>query len=141
MPGSETVTVTIALKAANVPYQFNGPASCTHAPKASIYGTLSRQWSVQQHDGGRSATLTFWRPTGGGADMFTLAVTAPGRSSVVSTTKGPDGGTPQGTGTVAFAASGNGGTFTIDAKTTKGEPITGTITCSAFTAAYAEGGD
>ncbi len=46
-----------------------------------------------------------------------------------------------GSGKVVLAPSGSGGTFTIKATTANGAAIIGTIQCSAFKAAIAEGGN
>ena len=90
----------------------------------------------EQGEGG-STQLTLWRPADGKEDMFSLSVNG-SRNISVSTVRG---GTVTGSGTVKFQAKDKGGTFTIDAKTKTGETVTGTIECSTFTAAIAEGGD
>ena len=72
--------------------------------------------------------------------MFTLHSTISGKSYLVNTVKTSGGGTVQGSGKVTFTPSGPGGTFTIDATAPNGGTITGTIKCSAFSAAMAEGG-
>jgi hypothetical protein len=142
-PARPTAGVDVSLKAGGSSYTAHGQGTCTHAPKASIYGVLSEMWSVRHQEQGRSVQLTFWKPTDGSSSMFSLSVNGKTRASV-STVRGKNvsgSATPSGSGSVTFAPAGKGGTFTIDAKAATGEPITGTIRCDAFAAAVAEGGD
>jgi len=139
-PEETKVDVSIALKVAGQPYNFSGKARCTHAPLASIYDVNAQQWSVDHNEGLQSVSLTFWRPAAGSGDMFTLHCTISGKSYLVSTVKTNGGGTIQGSGKVTFTPSEPGGTFTIDATAANGLLITGTIKCSAFSAAVPEGG-
>ncbi|HMA54624.1 MAG TPA: immunoglobulin domain-containing protein [Acidobacteriota bacterium] len=139
-PGQTKVDISIALKVAGQPYNFSGKARSTHAPVASIYGTNAQQWQVEHNEDGRSVSLTFWRPTAGSGDMFTLRCKINGKSYLVRTVKTSGGGTIQGSGKVTFTPSKPGGTFTIDATTADGLTITGTIKCSAFSAPVDEGG-
>ncbi len=134
------VDVAITLQVAGQPYRFEGKAECRHAPVASIYNVVAQNWSVQQSDEQRSIGLTLWRPRNTSGDMFSLSVTIGGKTYVVSTVKAGESSV-QGSGKVAFTTSGAGGTFTINATAANGAVITGTIKCSAFTAAYAEAGD
>ncbi len=139
--GSETgADVSIALKLAGQTYAFNGKSACTYAPVASIYGTKAQQLRVESHDAQGSASLTFWRPAAGSGDMFSLSATTGGKSYSVNTIKTSGGGTPEGFGKVAFTPAKSGGTFTIDATAANGSKITGTMTCSVFSAPVAEGG-
>ena len=135
--GPAQVPMEIALKAGGDAYNAKGEGSCTHAPKASIYGTMAEMWTVRHEANGRSVQLTLWKPSDGSANMFSLSVNG-AKSVSVSTVRG---GQVTGTGTVSMAPSGKGGTFTIDAKARTGEAYTGTITCDAFTPAIAEGGN
>lgn len=139
-PEETKVVVSIALKVAGQPYNFSGKARGTYAPIASIYGTNAQQWRVEHNEDRQSVSLTFWRPTAGSGDMFTLHCTINGKSYVVSTVKTSGGGTIQGSGKVTFSPSKPGGTFTIDATTADGLTITGTIKCSAFSAPVDVGG-
>lgn len=139
-PAETKVDVSIALKVAGQPYNFSGKAQCTHAPLASIYDTNAQQWMVKHTEGVQSVYLTFWRPADGSGDMFTLHCTISGKSYLVSTVKTTGGGTIQGSGKVTFTPSKPGGTFTIEATAANKAAITGTIKCSAFTAAVEEGG-
>lgn len=134
------VGVEIALQVAGQPYRFEGNAACTHAPVASIYAVASEMWSVQQSDGQRSIALTLWRPKSTSGDMFSLNVRTGGKSFAVNTVKAGGESAVQGSGKVTLTTSGAGGTFTINATTTNGAAITGTLKCSAFTDAVAEGG-
>jgi hypothetical protein len=137
---NKTVPVTIALKAGADTYAYSGKASCTHAPVASIYGLRAEQWSVEQSDGAREAMLTVWHPSSG-PDMFSLTLSSAGKRQSVNTVKVGAAGSLQGSGTIALAREGTGGTFTINALGATGAKISGTIKCDTFTAAIAEGGD
>jgi hypothetical protein len=96
---------------------------------------------VQQADGARSLSLTVWRPLAGGEDMITLSVSDGARRADVNTVKGRQQTQTTGSGTVKLAPVGKGGTFTIDAKTTSGGAIAGTITCERFTVSTPVAGD
>jgi hypothetical protein len=63
-----------------------------------------------------------------------------GKSYVVNTVKSAGKSAVQGSGKVTLTTSGAGGTFTVNATTTNGAAITGTLKCSAFTDAVEEGG-
>ena len=139
-PEETKVDVSISLKVAGQPYNFSGKAHCTHAPLASIYDTNAQQWRVEHNEGQRSLSLTFWRPAAGSGDMFTLHCRIGGKSYVVTTVKTSGGGAIQGSGKVTFTPAKPGGTFTIEATTANGSAITGTIKCSAFSAAVEEAG-
>jgi hypothetical protein len=142
-PGTQkpTTAVTIALKTGADAYQFAGQASCTHAPVASIYDVPAEQWSVEQSDGTRSLHLTLWKPKDGSRQMFSLSVSAAGRSLSVNTVTVKGASASSGSGNVSLASAGSGGTFTVDAKDGRGVAITGTIKCELFLPAIAEGGD
>jgi hypothetical protein len=135
-----TVAVAIALRVDGQPYQFDGNASCQHAPMAAIYGVVAEMWTVQQSEGQRSIALTMWRPKNAQGDWLSLSVSGGDKSYTVSTVKAP-GATVQGSGKVTLAPSGAGGTFTIEATAATGGAIAGTIKCGAFTPAIAEGGN
>jgi hypothetical protein len=132
----DTVPMEIAIKLAAGSYDDQGPGSCTHAPKASIYGVVSQMWTARHQTDKRSLSLTLWRPLDGSAEMFTLAVND--RHSVSITTV--RGGQPSGSGTVKLEPQGKGGTFRVQAKGPGGEAVTGTIRCEAFMPHVAEGG-
>lgn len=134
------VGAAIAMRVAGEPYEFTGQATCTHAPMASIYGTVAQMWSVQHSEGSRSLVLTLWRPTSGSTHMFSLSASTGGKSYSVTTSKGPQGGSIEGSGDVKLALAGTGGTFAIDATTASGSKIAGTLKCDAFEMAMAEGG-
>ena len=131
------VPLEISLTAGGEAYDAKAKGSCTHAPKAAIYGILSEMWTVRHRDDGRSVQLTLWKPADGSAHMFSLSFNGK-KSWTVSTVRG---GQVSGSGTVALVPAGKGGTFTIDAKGPAGEAIGGTLKCEAFTPAIAEGGD
>lgn len=135
-----TVAVAIALRVDGQPFRFDGHASCRHAPMASIYGVAAEMWTVQQSEGQRSIALTVWRPKDGQGNWLSLSASRDDKSYTVSTVTAP-GATVEGSGTVTLAPSGAGGTFTIDARAAEGAAIAGTIRCSAFTPAIAEGGN
>jgi hypothetical protein len=129
--------IQASLKVGGQAYQSSEPGKCTYAPVASIYDVVSEMWSVQQASEGRSLALSFWRPKNGSGDMVTLAVSTGNISQRVSTVRG---GGATGSGKVMFEKSGNGGTFSVDARTATGAAITGTIRCDAFAPHTAEGG-
>lgn len=137
---NEQVTVAIAVQAGSNTLNVNGKGTCTHAPRGSVYGTVGQMWSIHGREGQGSATLTFWK-TSSGANMFSVALSAGGKSYKANTTRGPAGGDVEGSGTVTFAPAGAGGTFTINAVAGNGAKIAGTFRCDAFKAATAEGGD
>ena len=144
LPGSQEdkVGVTVALQAGGTAYQSNGQGRCTYEPRASIYAAAAQQWRVEQRDGQRSVNLTFWRPAkSGSGDMFTMSLSIGRNSHTASTVKVGDQGDPKGSGNVTFKSADKGGIFTINATAGDGTKITGTIACSAFTAAYAIGGN
>lgn len=134
-PPETKVPATINLKVAGAAYTFSGPATCEHLQRGSIYDTPAERWSVQQADGSRSLSLTVWRPLAGGEDMITLSVSDGGKRADVDTVKGRQQTQTTGSGRVKFAPAGKGGTFTIEAKTTSGSAIAGTIACESFTPA------
>jgi hypothetical protein len=136
-PGRSLVPIEVALKVGPQAYAAKGEGSCTHAPKAAIYGIVSEMWSVRHSDEGRSVQLTLWKPADGSASMFNLSVN--GKSDVNITTV--RGGQVSGSGTASMAAAGKGATFTIDAKGKAGEAVSGTIKCDALTPHIAEGGN
>ena len=138
-PGQERAKQAIqaSLKVGTQTYESSEPGSCTHAPKASIYDVMAELWTVNQLAGERSLTLTFWKPANGSGEMFNLSVSDSKGSNDVNTVRG---GTISGSGKVTFEKSGQGGAFTIDAKTKAGTAITGKITCAAFGPHIAEGG-
>lgn len=134
------VAVTVALKAGAEAYSFTGKATCSRAPIASISSLRAERWTVDQSDGARSLTPAVWHPASG-PDLVSLSMSAGGTRHAVNTVKVGTNGTVVGSGTIAFARAGNGGTFTVDATAGDGTKITGTVKCDAFTAAVAEGGD
>lgn len=143
-PGARVETkvpVAIELQVAGGAYAVTGQGTCHHATRASIYDVPAEQWSVQHHEGSRSLALTLWRPKAGGSDMLSLAVTDGTTSHRVNTVKGSNATSVSGTGTVTFTPAEKGGTFKVDATTTSGTKITGTVRCEAFTAPVAAGGD
>jgi hypothetical protein len=139
LPGQAqpTQAIQVALKIGSATYQSSQAGKCTHAPMASIYKTVAEMWSVQQNADGQSLALTLWKPKDGSGEMVTLSVTSGNLSHQVDTVRG---GTPTGSGKVTFEKSGNGGTFTVDAKSKSGTAISGTIKCDAFAPHMAEGG-
>ena len=129
--------IQVTLNVGGAPFQSNEAGKCTHAPVASIFKTVAEMWSVQQNAQGRSLALTLWKPKDGSGDMVTLSVTSGNISHQVNTVRGA---TTSGSGKVTLERAGNGGTFSVDAKTSGGAAITGTIKCDAFAPHTAEGG-
>ncbi len=140
-PADDKVGVVIALQAGGESYQFSGPAMCKHEPRGYIYMVPAQLWSVNQSEGQRSVTLTFWRPAAGSGDMFNLYVSMGARTHHVDTVKTRDGGDPEGSGQVTFTPAGAGGIFNVKATSAKGVTVTGTIKCDGFRAIVAEGGN
>jgi len=136
----DEVGVAITLQVAGQPYHLEGKAECQHEPAAYIYSVPSEMWSIHQNDERRSVNLSLWRPRNASGDMFSLSVGTRGKAYLINTIKVPGERSSKGAGKVTFTRSGTGGTFTINATTTDGAVITGTIKCSAFTVAIAEGG-
>src|SRR5688572_28220649 len=117
-----TQSIQVALKVGGATYQSSEAGKCTHAPVASIFKIVAEMWSVQQNAGERSLALTLWKPKDGSGDMVTLSVTSDKLSNQVNTVRGEP---TTGSGKVTLERSGNGGTFTIDAKTGTGTAISG----------------
>jgi hypothetical protein len=140
-PVDDKVGVNVALQVDGGAYQFSGRGSCGHEPKGWIYGTAAKLWTVEQSEGPRSITLTLWSPTSGSGNMFTLRVTSGGKSYQADTVKGKDARPTKGAGSIAFAAAGVGGVFTVNATAANGAKMSGTIKCDAFRAVMAEGGN
>ncbi len=142
-PGSagDRVEVAVALQAGGESYQFGGQGTCTHEPKGYIYAVPAQQWRVEHSEGRRSVALTFWRPTNGSGDMFSLSLSSAGKSHMTSTVKVGSEGTVRGSGNATFETAGKGGTFAVTATAADGTKISGTIRCAGFTAAIAEGGN
>ncbi len=136
-PAEAKIPIQVSLKIGGEAFASSGPGKCTYAPKASIYNVVSELRSVALSAGGHSTNLTWWHPIDGAADMVNLSVTSDSGSHNVSTVKG---GQVMGSGTVKFEKSGSGGIFTVDAKTARSVPITGTIKCDSFAPHIAEGG-
>jgi hypothetical protein len=138
---AKKVVVEITLQAGRESYRFSGPAECGHEPKGYIYMLAAQLWRVDQSDGARAVSLTFWRPANGSHDMFTIYVRGGGKRFEASTVKTDQGGSLKGSGEVTFASASPGGTFTVNATAANGAKISGTITCSGFGAIVAEGGN
>ncbi len=137
MPAEVDVAITLQVGAQR--YQFEGKATCQHAPVASIYSVMAEMWRVEQSDGQRSLTLTLWRPKNASGEMFSLGVNNGAKSYVVNTVK-ISGDAVQGSGRITLTTSGGGGTFKINSTAANSVAITGIIHCSAFTQPMAEGG-
>lgn len=136
-----TVPVAIELQVGGGAYTMTGEGTCTHAARASIYDVPAEQWSVRHREGSRSLTLTVWRPKAGGGDMLSLAITDGKTNHRVNTVKGGSASAVSGAGTVTLAPAEKGGTFKVDATTSAGAKITGTVRCDAFTAPVVAGGN
>jgi len=139
-PNDATVPVQIALRIGEQPYRFGGEAICQQAAQATIYEAPAALWSARHADANRSLNLSFWRVKGHG-DMVTLALTISGASHQVNTVRIGQKGEAAGSGRATFTASGNGGTFTIDAVAKDGTAITGSVSCGRFTPIVEEGGE
>ncbi len=140
MPSGDETGVAIALQAGSESYQFTGQGTCTQEPRGYIYGVAAHLRTIEQSDGRRSVRLTLWSPSKSAA-MFSLSMTSNGKSYETDTVTGKGAGPTTGSGTVAFAQQGNGGTFTVNATAANGTKISGTIRCDSFRTAIAEGGN
>jgi hypothetical protein len=136
-PADVKIPIQVSLKIGSEAFESSAAGKCTYAPKASIYNVISELRSVELSADGRSTHLTWWHPLDGSADMMNLSLTSASGSHDVSTVKG---GQVKGSGTVKFEKSGNGGTFTVGAKTARNVAIAGTIKCDSFAPHIAEGG-
>jgi hypothetical protein len=135
-----TVAMTVALKAGDKAYDFSGQGKCTHAPIASIYGLRAERWTAERSGEGPSATVAVWRPASG-SDLVSVSFALGEARYAMSTIKVGSNGRTEGSGTIAFARDGAGGTFTINGIAGNGTKISGSVKCAAFTPAVAEGGD
>jgi hypothetical protein len=140
-PAETAVPVTVELQVGGGAYTVTGEGTCHHAARASIYDVPAEQWQVQHREGSRSLALTLWRPRAGGGDMLSLAITDGATSHRVNTVKGGSASAVSGTATVTLTPAEKGGTFTIDATTSSGAKISGTVRCDAFTAPVVAGGE
>lgn len=130
-PGTIHVQVNLAVGGAAL--TAAGAGECNHSADASIYEAPGQMWAARQQGSTSSVNLTLWRLAKGG-DMFTLAVTTGGRTHRVNTLSVGPSSNRRGSGTTVIAPRGKGGLFTINAVTDTGLTITGTVSCSAFTA-------
>ena len=73
-PEQATVPMTVALKAGEKVYNFNGQGKCTHAPVAAIYGVRAERWTAERSGDAPSATVAVWRPASG-SDLVSIAFT------------------------------------------------------------------
>lgn len=135
---STRVTLSLAVGSQRLAEAKQG--RCTHAPQASIFGTLAAMWSVQFAPSPKnSVSLTVWRPLrGDSTPQITLAVGGGETTYRVETVKGTK---TSGEGTVQITKRGAGGRFDIDAKTADGATIRGSIDCEKFSAPMAVGGN
>ena len=136
-PADMKIPIQVSLKIGGQAFESSAAGKCTYAPKASIYGVVSELRAVELSADGRSTNLTWWHPLDGSADMVNLSVSSGSGSHNISTVKG---GQMTGSGTVKFEKAGNGGIFTVDAKTARNVAISGTIKCDSFAPHVAEGG-
>lgn len=126
--------VDVALQIDGTPLSFSAQGECTFTDAGTIYEkpATARTATVETADRSRYVNYANWRVKSSGADMMNLAVMVGHKEHRVSTVKIGDQGTPRGSGSSSFAASGQGGVFTIDAIADSGAKIRGRITCSAF---------
>jgi hypothetical protein len=124
--------IQLDLRVDGTPYVVSARGTCLAQPHGTLYEVPARQWNARHRDGQRYVNLAFWRVEGLG-DQFNLGVMVGPTLHRVSTVHVKGKGARQGSGTVAMAPGGPGGTFTIDATADTGARITGTITCGAFT--------
>ena len=136
-PAETKAPMQVSLTIGAQKYDSTAPGKCTHAPVASIYGTVSELWTAQQSEDGRSMSLSLWRPKDGSPDMMSLSVSSGRSSTNVSTVRGTNA---VGSGKVTLAPDAKGGVFSVDAQSATGTALKGTIKCEAFVAHEAAGG-
>jgi hypothetical protein len=134
------VPLQIALNVGTTQVSFKGNGTCIAVSGGSLYDVPAAQWSARQRTASGSVNLALWRLAKGGGDMFNLTLVVGPTMHQVSTVSVKGKGTVRGRGRVTFLKIGTGGTFTIDATADTGARISGTITCSAFTAPAEENG-
>ena len=127
----------VSLTAGGQRYESSTAGQCTHAPMASIYGVVSELWTAQQTDRDKSLNLSLWQPKDGSRPMVSLTVASGKASHRVSTIRGA---AIAGSAKAQLEPAGQGGTFTVYAKSAEGADILGTIRCDAFAPHIAEGG-
>jgi hypothetical protein len=139
--GAEDSTrVTLSLAVGSQRFDEAKQGRCTHAPQASIFGTLAEMWSVQVSPAAKtSLALTVWRPTRGDSTaQMTLHVSNGSTTQRISTVKGTK---TFGDGTVQFTKHGAGGGFEISGSTESGAKVSGRVDCEKFSAPAAVGGN
>lgn len=133
-PAKPPQILNVSLKVAEATVVITGPGECVTADEASIYETPGKMWHIS--DAKHQINFTFWRLAKG--DEVMLSVTS-GRTHQVNTlTVGP-ASNRKGSGKATFEKKGVGGTFTVELTADTGAKITGTIGCSAFGPAEANG--
>jgi hypothetical protein len=136
-PEKSGTAMHVSLTAGGQRYESSAPGQCTHAPVASIYGVVSELWTAQQSDRDKSVSLSLWQPKDGSRPMVSLTVASGKTSHRVSTIRGA---AIAGSAKTQLEAAGQGGTFTVYAKSAEGTDIIGTVKCDAFAPHIAEGG-
>ena len=126
------MTVQANLRVGSVAYTANGAGECIFSDRSSMYDAPGSQWGVRHQGTNQSLNLSFWRLAKGG-DMFSLSVTADGKTHQVNTMQVGPPANRRGAGTVTFEKRGSGGVFTLAAQAETGAKIAGHLTCSGFT--------
>jgi hypothetical protein len=130
-PGS--IYVGINLEVGGAPFAAKGTGECRYAADASIDRVPGQMWTVRRRDSGQDVNFTLWRLRQGG-EMFTLNVTSGGKMHRVNTIQASPADR-RGSGSASISTQGGRGKFSIDAVDDTGVRVTGTLSCSAFTAA------
>lgn len=136
----DSTSVTLSLVVGSQRLDEVKKGRCTHAPQASIYGTLAAMWSVQySSSSSRSLSLSVWRPQRGDSTaQMNLHISDGSATQRIATVKGTQ---TLGDGTVRVTKNGPGGRFDITGKTAEGAPVRGYIACEKFSAPMAVGGN
>lgn len=114
-------------------YPFSGPAECTYTADGSIYDVPAAIFhaSLEVRGGGLSSVNATIFHAKAGAPQATLTLVVSGSTVEIATVAR---GTVKGAATARGERKGAGGTLTIDGRTASGQPVTLSLSCSAFTA-------
>jgi hypothetical protein len=140
LPAEDSSRVTLALAVGGQRFDEVTRGRCVHAPRASIFNTLSSMWMVNYAPApGRSIALTVWRPmTGDTTPQINFNVSTGGKSQRIETVRAAE---IVGKGSVRITKRGAGGRFDIVGTTGDGATVRGSIECEKFAAPAPVGGN
>ena len=137
---SGSVPVEITAELGGTAHRVRGDGECTYAEEAFIRDISSSMWQVNYRgrDGGLShASVTIWRPVGGGVDQLSVIVEGESGRHQINTVVGSE---RAGSGAVLLRPQGDGIRLELDGRDEEGTTIRLTIACARLTPAMAEGG-